>query len=69
MQKSTDSIVEKSVAIGALLYFITPVDAIPDYLPVVGFLDDAGVIALAVTYYGKKLKTFLGEAKDTLAKW
>ncbi|QZE15189.1 DUF1232 domain-containing protein [Halosquirtibacter laminarini] len=38
----------KAVAIGALLYTISPIDAVPDFLPGVGLLDDAGVIAAAV---------------------
>lgn len=40
----------KAVIIGALGYFITPIDAIPDFAPLVGFSDDLGVMlsALAV---------------------
>ena len=34
--------------IGALGYFISPVDAVPDVLPG-GYVDDAGVIGLAVS--------------------
>jgi len=34
--------------LGALAYFILPVDAIPDFLPVIGFTDDAGVLAAAI---------------------
>jgi len=30
--------------IAGLLYFITPLDAIPDFIPVAGFLDDATVL-------------------------
>jgi uncharacterized membrane protein YkvA (DUF1232 family) len=38
----------KSVIIGALGYFILPLDAIPDMLPGVGFTDDLGVLAAAI---------------------
>ena len=31
--------------IGAIAYFVLPVDAIPDWLPVAGFTDDAAVLA------------------------
>lgn len=37
----------KGIIIAALGYFISPVDAIPDFLPIVGYGDDAGVIAAA----------------------
>ena len=37
----------KATVIGALGYFISPIDAIPDLVPVVGYSDDLGVLALA----------------------
>ena len=33
---------------GALAYFISPIDAIPDPIPVIGFTDDLGVLIGAV---------------------
>ncbi|MCX5867430.1 MAG: DUF1232 domain-containing protein [Proteobacteria bacterium] len=42
--------IKKAVAVGALLYFIDPFDALPDFVPLGGFLDDAAIIAAAVTY-------------------
>jgi uncharacterized membrane protein YkvA (DUF1232 family) len=38
----------KATLVGALAYFILPVDAIPDVLPVIGFTDDAVVLATAI---------------------
>jgi uncharacterized membrane protein YkvA (DUF1232 family) len=38
----------KAIAIGALLYLVSPLDAIPDFLPLLGLSDDAGVILAAV---------------------
>lgn len=35
----------KALIAGAIAYFILPFDAIPDLAPIVGYLDDAGVIA------------------------
>ncbi|HSI69033.1 MAG TPA: YkvA family protein [Gillisia sp.] len=35
---------------GALLYVLSPIDLIPDFLPVIGYLDDAAVIAALVKY-------------------
>lgn len=34
--------------IGALAYFILPFDFVPDMLPVIGFTDDAAVLATAI---------------------
>lgn len=38
----------KATLLGAVAYFVLPVDAIPDVLPVLGFTDDAAVLALAI---------------------
>lgn len=35
--------------IGALGYFISPIDALPDLTPVVGFMDDFGVLVMALS--------------------
>lgn len=34
--------------VGALLYFISPIDLIPDFIPILGFTDDAAVLALCL---------------------
>lgn len=38
----------KTVIIAALGYFISPADAIPDIVPLVGYSDDLGVLSLAI---------------------
>jgi uncharacterized membrane protein YkvA (DUF1232 family) len=38
----------RAVLLGALAYFVLPVDALPDVLPVLGFTDDAAVLAGAI---------------------
>ena len=38
----------KTSLIGALAYFVLPFDAIPDVLPVLGFTDDAAVLATTI---------------------
>jgi uncharacterized membrane protein YkvA (DUF1232 family) len=38
----------KATLIGAIAYFVLPVDAIPDVLPALGFTDDAAVLAAAI---------------------
>ncbi len=38
----------KATLLGAIAYFVLPVDAVPDVLPVLGFTDDAAVLATAI---------------------
>lgn len=56
--------------IAALGYFISPVDAIPDLTPAVGFADDGGVIALAVSMIAAcSDKEVVSAAKSKAAEW
>lgn len=47
------SVAGKLLVLAAVLYVISPVDLIPDVLPVVGWLDDIGVMGLAVAFMWK----------------
>lgn len=38
----------RATLIGALAYFVLPLDLAPDFLPLVGFADDASVLATAL---------------------
>ncbi len=38
----------KAALFGALAYFVLPFDGIPDFLPVLGYTDDAAVLAAAI---------------------
>jgi uncharacterized membrane protein YkvA (DUF1232 family) len=38
----------KAALVGALAYFVLPTDFIPDVLPVIGYTDDAAVLAAAI---------------------
>ena len=60
----------KGVLIGALGYFISPVDAIPDIVPFVGYADDLGVLVAAVATVATHIKEIHKEkTKETLTKW
>lgn len=46
----------KAIAVGALIYLISPIDAIPDFIPIAGLTDDVGVITYAIAQL-VKMKT------------
>ncbi|MDF2901703.1 MAG: hypothetical protein K0Q62_1762 [Phenylobacterium sp.] len=46
----------KAMMMAGLAYFVLPTDALPDFLAVVGFTDDAAVIAALLAIVGKNLK-------------
>ena len=39
----------KIVLMGAIAYFVLPLDAVADFLPILGFADDAALIATALS--------------------
>lgn len=60
----------KALIIGALGYFILPIDLIPDVIPVLGFTDD--VTALTLAYNAIKASVtpeIEAKAKAKLAEW
>ncbi len=60
----------KTTIVAALGYFISPIDAIPDFIPIVGYIDDLGVLTAAVAsvavYIDKDVKK---KAKKKLKDW
>jgi len=48
----------KSIVVGALVYFIMPIDSIPDLAPLIGYLDDLGVITAVVKFLGSELTQY-----------
>jgi uncharacterized membrane protein YkvA (DUF1232 family) len=44
--------------IGAVIYFLMPIDAFPDFVPVAGFLDDAAVLAWTITVGKNEIDKF-----------
>ncbi|MBM4175132.1 MAG: DUF1232 domain-containing protein [Ignavibacteria bacterium] len=48
----------KLIIVAALVYFISPIDTIPDFVPLVGYLDDLGVIMAAIKYIGTEIKPY-----------
>ena len=48
-----------AAATAALLYFLNPLDLIPDFLPGIGFLDDALVIAICFKMVQSDLRRYV----------
>ena len=44
--------------VAAILYLISPLDVIPDFIPVVGYADDAAVIAWVLNSIAEELRDF-----------
>jgi uncharacterized membrane protein YkvA (DUF1232 family) len=45
----------RTLVLGAIVYFISPVDLIPDVTPVIGYLDDYAVVTMVLTTVGPAL--------------
>jgi uncharacterized membrane protein YkvA (DUF1232 family) len=59
----------KAVLLGAIAYFVLPDDLIPDYIPVIGYMDDAAVLAAAAKLVTPHIKPEHREAAQrTLAR-
>ena len=48
---------DKVKIIGAIIYVISTIDAVPDILPIIGFGDDIGVVAYVIS----KLRSLISE--------
>lgn len=64
------SIADKAIVVGALGYFISPFDIIPDFIIGTGFVDDASTLVLALTAVANSITPAIKKiAKKELHKW
>jgi len=70
LQKDNVPLKAKAVIIGALGYFIAPLDLIPDFLPIIGYTDDFGALMMALAtvsmYIDNEVKN---KARTQLESW
>jgi uncharacterized membrane protein YkvA (DUF1232 family) len=52
----------KAALIGALAYFVLPFDVVPDMMPLLGFADDAAVLATALRLVASHMRAEHREA-------
>lgn len=50
--------------ISALLYFVSPIDIIPDTIPGIGYIDDIAVVAMCMNAIEKDMKKYLAWCKE-----
>lgn len=48
----------RGVILGALLYFIIPTDATPDFIPFVGYLDDTAIVAAVIKRLSREIDRY-----------
>ncbi|MGA7836536.1 MAG: YkvA family protein, partial [Ignavibacteriaceae bacterium] len=48
----------KAIVVAGLIYFISPIDAIPDISPLIGYMDDLGVITALLKFLGSELTPY-----------
>ena len=59
----------KAALLGALAYFVLPVDFVPDILPILGYADDAAVLAAALRLVASNIRPEHREAaRQALAR-
>ena len=60
----------KNVILGAIGYFLSPFDGIPDLTPFLGYTDDLGVLSFGLVLIAGYINDEVrGQAKECLKKW
>ncbi|XXF78870.1 DUF1232 domain-containing protein [Myxococcaceae bacterium GXIMD 01537] len=54
----------KLAGVLAIVYFLSPVDAVPDFMPVLGWLDDLGVLSAAAIFLMREVQRWSPPAED-----
>lgn len=49
---------DKVKIIGAIVYVISTIDAVPDILPIIGFGDDIGIVAYVISKLGNLISEY-----------
>jgi len=70
LQSDKVSAKDKAIIIGALGYMISPLDVVPDAVPIVGLTDDMAVLLYVLKKIWVDVEPEIKEkAKEKLAKW
>ncbi|MDD2601870.1 MAG: YkvA family protein [Prevotella sp.] len=70
LQSDKVSIKDKAIIIGALGYLITPLDVLPDAIPIAGLSDDLAVLIYVLhKVWGDVSEEVKQKAHDKLSRW
>ena len=70
LQSDKISVKDKAIIIGALGYLVSPLDVIPDAIPIAGLGDDLAVLIYVLNkVWGNVSEDIKAKAKDKLSKW
>ena len=70
MQSDKVSLKDKAIIIGALGYLISPIDVVPDAIPIAGLADALAVLLYALGKVWSQVDDNLKDkAKEKLSKW
>lgn len=70
LQSDKISIKDKAVIIGALGYLVSPLDVVPDAIPIVGLGDDLAVLIYVLNkVWGDVSEDIKAKAREKLGKW
>ncbi len=47
-----------SIIVGTIVYVISPLDAVPDIIPVLGWLDDVAIVSYALSKLQKEIQRY-----------
>ena len=70
IQSDKVSLKDKAIIIGALGYLISPLDAVPDAIPIAGLTDDLGVLLYVLNKVWSSVDDDMKkQAREKLSKW
>ena len=70
LQSNKVSVKDKALIVGALGYLISPIDVVPDAIPIVGLGDDLTVLVYVLKMVWTDIDPEIKEkAKDKLTQW
>ena len=70
LQRDKVSTTDKALIVGALGYMISPLDAVPDAIPIIGLTDDLTVLVFVLKkVWGNVEDEIKDKARQRLTKW